>query len=361
MFREFVVLCRRLELFGRELLAVDGTRIKAVNSKDRNFTKGALEKFIAVVDARLDEYLGRLDTADVQEAGVSGSRVRNLAEKIATLRKKRSEYEALRAQIERSGDNQISLTDPDSRAMAAHTKVGVGYNVQIAVDAKNKLIVEQAVTNDVTDAGLLHQTAEPARRMLAVDQISVVADRGYYKIEDIVACEQAGIVPYVSRPQRGPAVINGFFRKDEFVFDAARDAYICPAGQILTRFREGRLRGLKKIEYGAPAACRQCSLRDKCAHSVRSVTRIENEDALDRMAVRVAAHPTIMHRRREIVEHPFGSIKQWMRQSAFLTRGLDNVRAEFSLTALAYNLRRAINILGVARMRTAVSTGADLC
>ena len=162
-----MLLCRRLDLYGRELLAVDGTRIKAVNNKDRNFTRNSLEKFIQAADERLDDYLKRLDEGDVAEGGIGGSRTKNLAEKIEALSKKRGDYDgACWRSWKRTGEDQISLTDPDSRAMAAHTKVGVGYNIQIAVDAKNKLIVEQAVTNQVVDMGLLTQTAEPAREML---------------------------------------------------------------------------------------------------------------------------------------------------------------------------------------------------
>jgi transposase/IS5 family transposase len=355
VFRAFVVLCRRLDLFGRELIAVDGTRIKAVNNKDRNFTKGSLEKFIAAADEKLDDYLRRLDAGDIEEAGKCGSRVKNLAAKIEALRKKRNAYEALRKRIEQSGESQISLSDPDSRAMAAHTKVGVGYNVQIAVDAKHKMIVEQAVTNDVLDMGLLRQTAEPARQILDVDTIDVVADKGYFKSEDIEACEKVGLTPHVPRPQRGTSVREGFFRKDEFRYDAGRDAYICPAEQMLTPIRQGRLRDLKKIDYGNPKACRDCPLRARCTNDVRSVSRLENEDALDRMAERVAARPDLLDRRREIVEHPFGSIKQWMNQGAFLMRGLEKVRAEFSLTALVYNLRRALNILGVSKLLAVVA------
>ena len=170
VFRQFVVLCRNLDLFGRELLGVDGTRIKAVNNKDRNFTRNSLEKFIKAVDERLDEYLKRLDEDDATEAGTGGSRTKNLAEKIEALRTKRDRYGTLLNDLERSGDDQISLTDPDSRAMAAHTRVGVGYNIQIAVDAKNKMIVEQAVSNDVVDMGLLQRTAEPAREILDVEK-----------------------------------------------------------------------------------------------------------------------------------------------------------------------------------------------
>ena len=259
------------------------------------------------------------------------------------------------ADLERSGEEQISLTDPDSRAMAAYTKVGVGYNIQIAVDAKNKMIVEQAVSNQVVDMGLLTQTAEAARDILEVEKIDVVADKGYFKIEDIEACEKAGMTPYVPRPQRGPAVREGFFRKDEFRYDAERDAYICPAGQVLATRYESKLRDLKKFDYSNRAACLVCAMRSRCTKEFRKVSRLENEAVLDRMAERLKTRPEILDRRREIVEHPFGSIKQWMNQGAFLMRGLDKVRAEFSLTALVYNMRRAINILGVEELMRALA------
>ena len=356
VFRQFVLLCRRLDLYGRELLAVDGTRIKAVNNKDRNFTRSSLQTFIRAADERLEDYLKRLDEGDVEDGSTSGgARTKNLAEKIAALRQKRGRYDAMLAKLERTGEDQISLTDPDSRAMAAHTKVGVGYNIQVAVDAKNKLIVEQAVTNQVVDMGLLTETAEPAREILDVETIDVVADRGYFKAEDIEACEKAGCIPHVPKPQRGSSVREGFFRKDEFRYDAERDAYVCPAGQLLTPIRHGRLRDLEKIDYGNPRACRECPLRVRCTNDVRSVSRLENEAVLDRMAERLKARPEILDRRRKVVEHPFGSIKQWMYQGAFLMLGLANVRAEFSLTALAYNLRRALNIVGVEAMTAAVA------
>jgi transposase len=355
VFREFVLLCRRLDLYGRELLAVDGTRIKAVNNKDRNFTRNSLQDFIRAADERLDDYLRRLDEGDIEEGGTGGgARTKNLAEKIEALRQKRGRYGAMLAELERTGENQISLTDPDSRALAAHTKVGVGYNIQIAVDAKNKMIVEQAVTNRVVDMGLLKETAEPARVILDVENIDVVADRGYFKIEDIEACEKAGLTPHVPKPQRGSSVRKGFFRKDEFRYDPDQDVYICPAGETLSPNHEGKSRDLKKIDYSNPVACPACPLRSRCTTDRRRVSRLENEAVLDRMAARLKARPEILDRRREIVEHPFGSIKQWMNQGAFLMKGLDNVRAEFSLTALVYNLRRALNIRGVEAMMAAV-------
>jgi hypothetical protein len=297
----------------------------------------------------------RLDEADAAEIGTrGGSRTQHLTEKIAALRAAGDRHRALLADLERSGESQVSLTDPDSRAMAGHTRVAVGYNVQVAVDAKYKLIVEPEVTNRVVDMGLLAQTAEPARAILGVERIDVVADRGYFKIEDIEACEEMGLTPHVPKPQRGPAVRNGFFRKDEFRYDSDRDVFTCPGDQTLEPHHYGRSRELQKIDYSNPAACPACPLRPRCTTNIRRVSRLENEAVLDRMAARLKARPELLDRRRETVEHPFGSIKQWMNQGAFLMRGLDNVRGEFSLTALVYNLRRALNIVGIGAMTAAV-------
>jgi transposase len=356
VFRQFVLLCRQLDLFGRELLAVDGTRIKAVNNKDRNFTRASLSKFIELADAKLDDYLQRLDQSDAAESTTGGSRVANLAEKIAAIRARRTRCQEMLAQLERTGEDQISLTDPDSRAMAAHTRVAVGYNVQVAVDTKHKLIVEQQVSNQVVDMGLLTQTAEAAKEVLGVETIDAVADKGYFKIEDIEACENAGIVAYVPRPQRGPSVRAGLFRKDEFRYDADSDSYVCPAGQRLYPYSSSLLRGLKKINYVNKLACDDCEIRSHCTKgSFRTVSRLENEAVLDRMQARLAKRPAILNQRRETVEHPFGSIKQWMNQGAFLMRGLEKVRGEFSLTALAYNLRRVLNIVGFPDLMAVVT------
>jgi transposase len=356
IFRQFVLLCRQLDLFGREPLAVDGTRIKAVNNKDRNFTRASLRQFIKLADAKLDDYLQRLDQRDAAETTTTGSRVKNLAEKIAAIRARRTRCKDMLEQLERTGEEQISLTDPDSRAMAAHTRVAVGYNVQVAVDVKHKLIVEQQVTNQVVDMGLLTQTAEPAKEVLGVETIDVVADKGYFKIEDIEACEKAGIVPYVPRPQRGPSVKAGLLRKDEFQYDVDGDSYVCPAGRRLHPYSSSLLRGLKKINYVNKLACDDCTIRSQCTGATfRTVSRLENEAVLDRMQARLAKRPGVLDRRRETVEHPFGTIKQWMNQGAFLMRGLEKVRAEFSLTALAYNLRRVLNLVGLAKLMAAVA------
>jgi len=326
-----------------------------VNNKDRNFTRASLTEFVRLADAKLDDYLQRLDTSDAAEQAAGGSRVKNLAEKIAAVRERRTRCQEMLAELDRTGEDQISLTDPDSRAMAAHTHVAVGYNVQVAVDTKHKLIVEQQVTNQVVDMGLLTETAEPAKEILGVERIAVVTDRGYFKIEDIEACEKAGMEPYVPRPQRGPSVRAGLYRKDEFQYDPESDTVLCPGGHRLQPYSSSVLRWLKKINYANKQACRDCPLRSRCTNnSFRSVSRMENEAVLDRMQARLAQRPEVLAQRREAEEHPFGTIKQWMNQGAFLMRGLEKVRGEFSLTALAYNLRRVLNIAGFSELMAAV-------
>lgn len=360
VFREFVILCRQLDLFGRELLAVDGTRIKAVNAKDRNFTRGALTKFINEADEKLVDYMKRLDESDADEDKVasgngSGPGDGKLAEKIAAIKGKRDRHKALLDELDRTGEGQISLTDPDARAMARMTKVGVGYNIQLAVDVKHKLIAEQEVCNQVLDMGLLAPTVEAAMDTLGVDRIEAVADRGYFKIEDIEACEKAGITAFVPKPIRGQAVAEGFFSKEEFRYDPDKDIYLCPADQVLSPRHYGKSRDNVKIDYVNRDACKACSLSERCTKSFRRVSRLENEAVLDRMAVRLAARPDVLDQRRESVEHPFGTIKQWMYQGAFLMRRLENVKGEFSLTALAYNIKRAITLVGVPGLIAAVT------
>jgi len=238
-----------------------------------DFTRASLSEFIRLADAKLEDYLRRLDQSDVRESPAGGTRVKNLAEKIAAIGARRKRCMQMLAELEKTGENQISLTDPDSRAMAGHSHVAVGYNIQVEVDAKHKLIVEQQVTNQVVDMGLLTQTAAPAKGVLGVEKIAVVADRGYFKIEDIEACEAAGIEPYVPRPQRGPSVKTGLFRKDEFRYDPASDSFLCPAGQQLQAYSSSFVRALRKINYANKQACRDCALRPFCTgSSFRMVT-----------------------------------------------------------------------------------------
>ncbi len=296
-----------------------------------------------------------MNQTDEDDAGGIVSAVTDLQDKIASLRKRKETLEAHRQTLDDTGEAQLSLTDPDSRSMHSVTRVGVGHNVQIAVDTKHNLITEQQVHSKVQDLGLLAETATAARENPAVCEIDVVADRGYYKIEDIEACEAAGITPYVPKPDRSTARNSGHFSKSEFRYDAATDTYRCSAGERLTpRHREsvGKWRtGTYLVDYANPTAYRGCRLRERgTKRTYRRLKRFENESTMERMADRLAVRPEVMDSRRKSVERPFGSIKQWMGQTAFLTRRLVNVHGEFSLTALAYNMRRAINLVGIPAM-----------
>ena len=351
-FRRFVYLCRQLDLFGKELLAIDGTRLKAVNSQERNFTREKLKTMLANADKRLAEYLADLAKADGQESNPTPGNppTRDLAEKIATLQKRRSEYAAIAARMERTSETQVSLTDPDSRGMATYPKVGVGYNAQVAVDAKHKLIVEQEVTNLGSDLGQLAPTAIPAKEALGVETIKATADRGYFSGEDIAACEAAGIVAFVPKPLgRGAAASKGLFPKEAFVYDARADTYRCPNGETLLP-RTGWVKdGHRVVVYYDGAACKRCPIKAQCtsAKRWRQIVRWEGEAVLDTMAANLAANPQMTQTRRNTVEHPFGTIKHAMNQGHFLMKGLRQVRAEFSLSTLAYNLLRVMNIVGV--------------
>ncbi len=348
VFRSFVSLCRELGLYGRELLAVDGTRIKAVNSRKRNFTRAGLDHRLKKTDERLERYLKEMDEADAQDSGGSAKSTTDLAAKIESLRKRRAALQAHKKALEQSGESQLSLTDPDARAMEARTRVAVGYNAQIAVDTKHNLIAEQQVHSKVSDLGLLTETASVARGNLKAERMAVVADKGYFKIEDIEACEAEGVTPYVPKPNRSPARSAGRFPKSAFHYDKETDTYICPNGQRLSPTYATKVRNTPLTCYANFQACRECGIRERCTKSYyRGIVRYVNEAVLERMAERLARRPEILKRRGESVEHPFGSIKQWMGQGAFLMRRLENVRGEFSLTALAYNMRRAINLVGV--------------
>jgi len=351
VFRQFVRLCRDLDLYGRELLAVDGTRIKAVNNREKNFTTASLKRDLARLDERLEKYLSDLNDADKKDEPSSGGdgSASLLAEKIEAMKTRRDRLRGYQKTLEETGETQISLTDPDARAMHSGTRVGVGYNAQIAVDAKSHLIVEQTVCNHVSDHGHLAQTAGAAKDALGVEEIRVLADGGYYQIDDLAACEDAGITPYVPAPKPRRYKDGERFGKANFIYDVEKDAYLCPNGSYLTRVARGEDNGKAYTQYAKRSACSACPIRAQCTatKSYRRIHRYDNEAVLVRAKARVAAWPEAMSIRRSTVELPFGSIKQWMGQGAFLMKRLDNVRGEFSLTALAYNIRRAITLVGI--------------
>jgi transposase len=356
VFRTFVLLCKEWGLFGQELVAIDGSKFKAVNNKRRNFTKAKLKETLKDIDAKIEHYVRELDMTDVEEAHIQQPTAEALQEKVRQLRERKGRYEGLLQEMDSTGQGQVSLTDPDSRAMPKSPKVDVGYNAQVAVDAKHHLFVVQDVTNAVTDVDQLSGIAIQAKDALEVEQLTVVADRGYYYGEEIKACEEAGIEPYVAKPLTSANRKLGLFGKELFTYDPAQDCYRCPAGQALT-FRFATVEQGRPIRYYASTACRACAIKARCTRNKegRRITRWVHEHILERMQKRVEANPAMMKRRKQIVEHPFGTIKHWHDQGYFLMKGLEKVRAEFSLSTLAYNLKRVMPLLGVPHMLQALA------
>ncbi len=349
--REFVVYCRELGLFAGELVAIDGSKFKAVNARDRNFSARKLQSLTHEIEAKIERYLAELAANDQQEADVQHPTADELQQKIKHLRERKRRLRALARQLEQSGESQVSLTDPDSRSMPVGKGHGtdVGYNVQVSVEARHKLILDHEVTNTATDQGHLSTMARRAKELLQVEHLEVVADMGYYDGQEIKACLQVGVTPYVPKPNTSANRKLGLFAKEDFRYDQRKDCYRCPAGQRLTfRFQTRELD--RDIRYYATPACSDCRLRPKCTRNAggRRITRWIDETVLEDMQRRIRAQPEKPQRRKGLVEHPFGTIKRSMNQSYFLTRGLMNVQTEMSLSVLAYNLKRVINILGVA-------------
>ena len=354
--REFVVLCRKLNLFAQATIAIDGSKFKAVNSSDNNFSQGKLERRIQVIDQRIDNYLKSLDTADRHHSDLTEAKTTGLRQKIDLLKSQLAELKAMQVRVEQSPEGQISLVDADSRAMATTPSNGiVGYNVQTAVDTKHHLIVAHEVTNAVSDRSQLGGMAKAAKEILDVPELTVIADRGYFKGEEILACDTAGITALVPKPQTSTARANGRFGIDDFVYDPVADEYQCPAGKrAIWRFA-GVERGMTINRYWS-SDCTRCTIKEQCTpSSERCICRSENQGVLDAMQDRLDRFPAAMSVRRRTAEHPFGTIKQWMGATHFLMRGKHNVRGEMSLHVLAYNLRRVMNILGIPDLIKAMS------
>jgi transposase len=354
--REFIVLCRRLELFGGELWAIDGSKFRAVNARDRSFTPARLATLQRDIDRTIGRYLKELERQDEAEAGTEGPSAEALKEKIAALEQRRAGYEEARQALEASGASSVSLTDPDSRPMMSAGRIEVCYNVQTAVDSRHKLIVAQEVTNAAGDRDHLSPMATAAQEALGGAQPVVVADQGYYHGAEIRSCIGAGLAPLVPRPLTSANEARGLFTKDAFVYDAARDAYRCPAGELLT-YRTTTVELGRTIKNYRTAACGGCALRARCTRNKegRKLTRWVDEALLEEMAGRLRQRPDLFAQRKALAEHPFGTMKRAMDQGYFLLKGLRKVRGEFSLTVLAYNLKRVLNILSVPRLMEALA------
>jgi transposase len=354
--RECILLCRRLDLFGGQLLAIDGSKFRAVNARDRSYTPARLATLQRDIDHTIARYLRELARQDAAETGTEGPSADALRAKIATLAQRRARYETLQQELAASGETARSLTDPDSRPMLSGGRIEVCYNVQTVVDAQHKLIVAEDVTNAAADRDQLSPMASAAQVILAAPAPVVVADQGYYHGTEVKTCLDAGITPLVPRPFTSANEVRGLYTKEDFRYDRAQDVYHCPARETLT-YRSTTIELGRTIKNYRTPACGRCALQSRCTRNQdgRKLTRWVHEDLLDDMALRLREQPALFRQRKALAEHPFGTMKRGMDQGYFLLKGLRKVRGEFSLTVLAYNLKRVINLLGVPRLLQAVA------
>jgi transposase len=354
--RQFIALCRRLDLFGHAVAAIDGSKFKAVNTRDRNFTKAKLKKRMEQVEASIERYMAALETADRQEGELAQAKSVRLKDKIAALRDQMQAFKALEPVVQAAPDQQVSLTDPDARSMATSGRGSgmVGYNVQAAVDAQHHLIVAHEVTNVGNDRAQLANMAGQAKAAMGTDTLDVLADRGYFSGEEVLACEPLGVTPYVPKPLTSGAKAKGRFGKQDFVYVADDDVYRCPAGERLTR-RSAVVEDGMTLHIYWTTKCSDCPLKPQCTTGKeRRIKRWEHEAVIDAMQERLDRTPHAMRIRRATVEHPFGTIKAWMGATHFKTKTLEKVRTEMSLNVLAYNLKRVIAIIGAQPLMEAI-------
>jgi transposase len=349
--REFVMLCRKVNLLTDTLVAIDGSKFKAVNNRDKNFTRTKMKRRLADVEASIDRYLGELDRAD---EAAPPEQTQPIEDRIAKLKGELERLKKLEVRMLEAPDYQLSLTDPDARSLRHRGTGLVGYNVQTAVDTKHHLIVTHEVTNAFSDRRQLAKMAGKAKAELGVDRLSVVADRGYYNSEELRACEQADIDAYVPNSATSRNKANGRFDKSDFIYQAEADEYECPAGQRLTRRTRTSDRDLVVYRYWS-SECQTCPLKSQCTTGKeRRVSRWEHEDVLERAQARLDRLPNAMQIRRATVEHPFGTLKHWMGSTHFLTKTLDRVSTEMGLHVLAYNMKRAMNLVGTRTLIEAI-------
>jgi transposase len=355
--RQFVLLCRELDLFSEAVVAVDGSKFKAVNNRDKNFTPYKLQKRIEQIEASVARYLAAMEAADRHEDEVLRAKSARLKEKIASLREQVQRFRDMEPAVRAAPDQQISLTDPDARSMATSGKgTGiVGYNVQAAVDTRHHLIVAHEVTNVGHDRAQLSGMSEQAREAMGHEALIVLADRGYFDGEEILACEQAGNTPLVPKPLTSGAKADGRFGKQDFVYLPEQDAYRCPAGETMKWWFNRIDENGKLLRHYWTTKCPDCPLKAKCTPAkLRRITRWEHEGVLDAVQRRLDQQPDAMRVRRQTAEHPFGTLKAWMGATHFLTRTLNRVSTEMSLHVLAYNMKRVFAIRGVGPLIAAI-------
>lgn len=353
--REFTLLCKKLDLFGCELIAIDGSKFSASNSNKRNYTKNKLTKLIQKVDKQINEYLIELEHGDQKESSVIEPTAEELEQKIEKLKERKDKYQRYQSEIEQSDQPQISLTDPDSRMMKTQQGRDVAYNVQITTDSKHKLIVHFDVTNECEDQNQLAPMAVSAKEILGVDSLTAIADTGYWSRKSIKVCSDQNIECYMPRPQKSHDNQQGLFSVKEFNYDSKNDCYWCPAGEKL-KYKNTRNKSGVLEKYYYTLSCKTCPMKSKCTTNkwVRRIYRWEHEELAEEIENRLRENPQIMEKRKAFVEHPFGTLKRAMGHCYFLTRGIKNVTTEMSLSILSYNLMRILNIMNFKELMAAV-------
>ena len=352
--REFVLICRKLELFTDAFVAIDGSKFKAVNNRDRNFTEAKMTRRLQEVDESIARYLSQMESVDRMDDKQSKQQSERLKDKIVNLKKEVKRLKELEKEMLASPDKQISLTDPDARSMKTRGSGIVGYNVQAAADTKHHLIVTHEVTNVGNDRSALYSTASSAKEIIGEDKLDVVADRGYYNGQEILDCEQSQVSVFIPKTQTSGNQAKGLFGKRDFKWIAVDNEYECPAGERL-RWRCYVKDREKTFSRYYSSKCPSCSIRKQCTTGKnRRVNRWEHEEVLDRVQARLDNKPESMRIRRQTVEHPFGTIKIWMGWTHFQMRTLKHVSTEMSLHVLSYNLKRAINIMGIKPLIAAI-------
>ena len=353
--RQFVVLCQQLGLFTEALVAIDGSKFKAVNNRDRNFTSAKLKRRMEEIESSISRYLTALDTADRQEPAIAQARTERLQDKIEALKTQMRELKEVEVKLNETPDKQISLTDPDARSMKSRGNGIVGYNVQTAVDAKHHLIVAHEVTNVGTDRDQLTSMAIQARDAMGTQELTAIADRGYFKSEEILASHEAGINVYVAKTRNFECCGRWPIWPEpiSFMMPSVTNTAVLPEKHLIWRF-ETIEHGLKLHRYWS-SNCKTCSMKMQCTPGEqRRISRWEHEDILEAMQARLDHSPDIMRIRRQTVEHPFGTIKFWMGSAHFLTRTMERVSTEMSLHVLAYNMKRMMRIMGTAGLMEAM-------
>ena len=352
--KQFVQLCRKLNLLTDAFVAVDGSKFKAVNNRDRNYTKAKLKRQMQEIDSSIARYLEQIRTADRHDTVSSKGSTTRLKDKIKTLEEEMERLKKCEVRLLDAPDEQISLTDPDARSMKARGTGIVGYNVQAAIDVQNHLVVAHEVTNKGSDRSQLHNISKQAKEALKANELDVTADRGYFNILEIESCYENGIYPTMPAPQTSASISESRYGKRDFIYHEDDDEYECPAGERLEfRFRSVE-KGLEVDKYWT-TACDRCLVKSGCTTGdFRRISRWQSEELVEHMQQRLETEPDRMKARRQTAEHPFGTIKSWMGYTHFQMRRLVNVSTEMSLYVLAYNLRRVINIMGVEALLKAI-------